>query len=173
MHTLAIGLPRHVVVTCIATILSGCGASSTTERRTPENGPAETAIVALRNELQEVHRRLDIKGFAELHTDSGVLEWQGMAKPVVGRAALEANRREVWESRRDLTLQITVASLNIHGNHAYEFSSFAERWVDPDGSRMTELGRYVTAYVVDQSGRWRIVRIFGFTDSVSKEPRRQ
>ena len=70
-------------------------------------------------------------------------------------------------------LQITVASLNIHGNHAYEFSSFAERWVDPDGSRMTELGRYVTAYVVDQSGRWRIVRIFGFTDSVSKEPRLQ
>jgi hypothetical protein len=54
--------------------------------------------------------------------------------------------------------------LRVHSDRAYEFGSYEETWIDPKGIRVTEFGRYVTAYTRTGDGAWRISRTLGYSD---------
>ena len=128
---------------------------------------AEMALADLRQQIEATHATRDAKAFGALHTESVVFEWQGRATPLIGRADLIASRLKVWAPRADLRLTLQVSELRIHTDRAYEFGSYEESWTNPDGGRVIERGRLVTAYVLEKDGRWRVARTFGFTDSTS------
>ena len=128
---------------------------------------ADAALASVRSELEAVHARRDADSFGALHTESTVFEWHGRATPLVGRADLVASRRKVWAPRQNLHLVLRVSEIRIHADRAYEFGSYEETWTDPQNRNVIELGRYVTSYVLERDGQWRIARTFGFTDSTS------
>jgi uncharacterized protein (TIGR02246 family) len=128
---------------------------------------AEDALANIRRTIEATHASRDAAAFGALHTESVVFEWQGRATPLVGRANLIASRVKVWAPRADLRLALQVSELRVHTNRAYEFGSYEESWTDPDGRRVIERGRIVNTYILEEDGRWRVARTFGFTDSTS------
>lgn len=127
-------------------------------------GDAEAELTLLRKQLEDIHGSRDAAAFAALHTDGTIFEWRGRPTPITGRTALENAQREIWAGRRELRLTLQVSELRVHRDRAYEYGSFEETWIDPYGSKLTEFGRYVTAYAKEADGQWRIARTFGFTD---------
>lgn len=125
---------------------------------------AETELSSLRKQIEDIHGSRDAVAYGALHAEDAVFEWRGRATQVTGRAALEKNRREVWAARREMRLSLQVADLRVHADRAYEFGSYEETWIDTRGSRVTEFGRYVTAYARSGEGPWRIARTFGYSD---------
>lgn len=123
----------------------GCSPSATSRSEPTQTHHAESALASLRNQIEAVHAERDAAAFANLHTESTIFEWQGRATPLVGRAALEASRLKVWAPRRELRLRNKVSELRIHADRAYEFGSYEETWVAPDGTHVTELARPATA----------------------------
>ena len=125
---------------------------------------AETELASLRKQIEDIHGARDASAYSALHSEDAVFEWRGRATQVTGRAALEKNRREVWAARRELRLSLQVGDLRVHADRAYEFGTYEETWIDTRGSRVTEFGRYVTAYARAGDGGWRIARTFGYSD---------
>ena len=155
------------MVGSIALLLSaGCSPSATRSADQQRAGTSKSALALLRERLVAVHAQRDPLAYAALHTEAAVFEWPAQA-PVKGRAALETLMRENWVSRHDIRLTLKVSELSVHQDRAYEFGSYEETWLDPKGSQVTELGRYVAAYVLDGDHQWRISRFFGFMDSTS------
>ena len=141
-------------------VLGGCaGFPALTGTRS-----AETELATLRKQIEDIHGSRDVAALGALHTDAAEFEWRGRSAPVVGRAELESSIREVWAARRELRLNLQVSDLRIHGDSAYEFGTYEETWINPQGKRVTEFGRYVTAYSQEANGRWRISRMFGFSN---------
>ena len=125
---------------------------------------AETELAILRKQLEDIHGSRDVAALGALHTDATEFEWRGRSAPVSGRVELENSIREVWAARRELRLNLQVSDLRIHGDRAYEFGTYEETWINPQGNRVTEFGRYVTAYSQEANGPWRISRMFGFSN---------
>lgn len=123
----------------------------------------------MRKQIEDIHGSRDAIAFGALHTVDTVFDWRGRSNGVTSRAALEKNRREVWQGRRELRLALQVSELQIHADRAYEFGSYEETWIDPQGSRVTEFGRYVLAYALERDGQWRIARTVGYSDLTAKK----
>jgi ketosteroid isomerase-like protein len=123
-----------------------------------------SGIDSLNARLVQAYRNRDPQLYAALFTDSAVFEWPAF-NTVRGRAALEAMARSNWGSLNDQELQLAVSSRRVASNHATEFGAFQQSWRGPNGSRMTEFGRYVVFLVRQGNSSWLIDRFFGFADS--------
>ena len=154
---------KRIILFSILITLGGCASApwKTASRS------AEVDLAILRKQLEDTHASRDAAAFAALHTDATVFEWRGQPTPGTGRTALENSRREVWALRRDLRLALQVSELRVHADRGYEFGSYEETWTDLQGSRVTEFGRYVTAYAFEADGQWRVARTFGFADLIA------
>jgi uncharacterized protein (TIGR02246 family) len=128
---------------------------------------AEDALANLRRQIEAAHASRDAEAFGALHTESTVFEWQGRSTPIIGRSNMIESRKKVWAPRADLRLSLKVSELRVFSDRAYEFASYEENWTDAEKGRVIERGRLVTSYTLEKDGRWRIARVFGFTDSTS------
>lgn len=72
---------------------------------------------------------------------------------------------------RDAGLGLDVASRLVASEQATEFGAFQQAWTDSVGIRRTEFGRYVTYFLRQNDGSWKIDRFLGFEDSTRKVPR--
>ena len=73
--------------------------------------------------------------------------------------------RSNWASLNDMDLRLTVSARRVASDHATEFGAFQQSWKDSTGVRMTEFGRYVSFFLRQRDGSWRMDRFFGFEDS--------
>ncbi len=81
------------------------------------------------------------------------------------RRVEDAPAPETTDEKRDVDLRLTVANRRVAADHATEFGGFQQSWTDSTGLRMTEFGRYVTFFLRERNGSWRMDRFFGFEDS--------
>jgi ketosteroid isomerase-like protein len=125
---------------------------------------ANTGIDSLNARLASAYRARDPQAYAALFTDSAVFEWPAF-NSVRGPAGLAAMARDNWAAERDVDLRLTVASRRLGGDHATEFGAFEQTWSDSAGVRRTEYGRYVSYFLRQSDGSWRMDRFFGFEDS--------
>jgi ketosteroid isomerase-like protein len=146
----------------LLTLQAGCATMPLTQSGGSVQN-SDSALASLRKQIEDIHGSRDAVAYSALHTEDAVFEWRGRATQVVGRAALEKNRREVWAARRESRLNLQAADVRVHGERAYEFGSYEETWIDAKGRRVTEFGRYVTAYA-RFGDAWRIARTFGYSD---------
>src|SRR5690349_24588428 len=123
-----------------------------------------TGIDSLNARLVDAYRRRDPAAYAALFTDSAVFEWPAF-NSVRGPAALAAMARDNWAAERDVDLRLTVASRRAAADHATEFGAFEQSWTDSAGVRRTEFGRYVSYFLRQSDGSWRMDHFFGFEDS--------
>jgi ketosteroid isomerase-like protein len=130
-------------------------------------GDAGAGIDSLNARLVRAYQRRDAQAYAALYTDSAAFEWPAF-NTVRGPAALAAMARENWASERDVDLRLIVSARRLAADHATEFGAFEQSWNDPTGTRMTEFGRYVTFFLRQKDGSWRMDRFFGFEDSTRK-----
>jgi hypothetical protein len=159
---------KPILSLSLALLLTGCG----TLPRSGRAGPAgESELALLRRQLEDIHGSRDAAAFGALHLESAIVEWRGRTAALIGRLAIEENRRESWATRRELRLSLNVTEVRIHDARAYEFGSYEETWVDLHGNQVTDFGRYVTAYARASDGQWRIARTLGFTDVRATKPR--
>ena len=156
---------KLIILLPLLLVLAGCATGS----NVGSARNAESDLVALRKQRQDLHGSRDVAAFGALHTDSTVFEWRGRSAPVTGRTALEQSQREIWAARRELRLSLEVSELRLHADAAYEFGTYEETWIDSRGTTVTEFGRYVTAYSLERDGQWRIARTFGFSNLVAKK----
>jgi nuclear transport factor 2 (NTF2) superfamily protein len=141
----------------------GCAAVSSGP--VPRDAEADLALV--RRLVEDTHGRRDAQALGALHVDAAVYEWRGRAASLTGRAELVRHLGDVWANRRELRLNLEVSELRIHADRAYEFGSYEETWINPQEIRVTEFGRYVTAYAREMDGQWRITRTVGFANLVA------
>lgn len=125
---------------------------------------ASAGIDSLNARLESSYRARDPQAYAALFTDSAVFEWPAF-NTVRGPAGLAAMARDNWAAERDVDLRLTVASRRLGDGHATEFGAFEQTWTDSAGVRRTEFGRYVSYFLRQSDGSWRMDRFFGFEDS--------
>ena len=130
----------------------------------PPTSDANAGIDALNAKLVSAYRARDPQAYAALFTDSAVFEWPAF-NSVRGPSALAAMARDNWAGERDVDLRLMVASRRLGGDHATEFGAFEQTWTDSAGVRRTEFGRYVSYFLRQSDGGWRMDRFFGFEDS--------
>jgi hypothetical protein len=58
-------------------------------------------------------------------------------------------------------------------NNATEFGAFQQSWLDTNGLRMTEFGRYAVFLVRQGNDSWLIDRFLGFEDSTRSSSTRR
>jgi ketosteroid isomerase-like protein len=149
---------RRLTIVPLALACAACASSS------PPTPDANAAIDSLNARLVSSYRARDPQAYAALYTDSAVFEWPAF-NTVRGPAALAAMARDNWAAERDVDLGLAVASRRVAVDHATEFGAFEQTWTDSAGVRRTEFGRYVTYFVRQANGGWRMDRFFGFEDS--------
>ena len=125
---------------------------------------ANAGIDSLNARLVSAYRARDPQAYAALFTDSAAFEWPAF-NTVRGPAALAAMARDNWAGERDVDFRLTVASRRVAADHATEFGAFEQTWTDSAGVRRTEFGRYVSYFLRQADGSWRMDRFFGFEDS--------
>ena len=143
-----------------STAVMGAACASTPAPATNAN----TGIDSLNARLVSAYRARDPQAYAALFTDSAVFEWPAF-NSVRGPAGLAAMARDNWAGERDVDLRLTVASRRLGGDHATEFGAFEQTWTDSAGVRRTEYGRYVSYFLRQSDGSWRMDHFFGFEDS--------
>ena len=127
-------------------------------------GDANSGIDSLNARLVRAYQNRDPRAYAALYTDTAVFEWPAF-KTVRGPADLAAMARSNWAGERDVDLRLSVSNRRVAADHATEFGAFQQSWTDSTGLRMTEFGRYVTLFLRERNGSWRMDRFFGFEDS--------
>ena len=127
-------------------------------------GDANSGIDSLNARLVRAYQNRDPRAYAALYTDTAVFEWPAF-KTVRGPADLAAMARSNWAGERDVDLRLSVSNRRVAADHATEFGAFQQSWTDSTALRMTEFGRYVTFFLRERSGCWRMDRFFGFEDS--------
>ena len=125
---------------------------------------ANAGIDSLNSRLVSAYRARDPQAYAALFTDSAVFEWPAF-NTVRGPAALVARARDSWAAERDVDRRLTVTSRRVGADHATEFGAFEQTWSDLAGVRRTEFGRYVSYFLRQSDGSWRMDHFFGFEDS--------
>jgi ketosteroid isomerase-like protein len=150
-------LPR-LIVASLGVVIAAC--ASTPAPTTNANA----GIDSLNARLVSAYRARDPQAYAALFTDSAVFEWPAF-NSVHGPAALAAMARDNWAGERDVDLGLSVASRRVGADHATEFGAFQQTWSDSAGVRRTEFGRYVSYFLRQSDGSWRMDRFFGFEDS--------
>lgn len=148
----------RLTLASVGVVIAACAG---TPARTTDGG---AGIDSLNARLVNAYRARDPRAYAALFTDSAVFEWPAF-NTVRGPAALAAMARDNWAAERDVDLRLVVASRRIGGDHATEFGAFEQTWSDSAGVRRTEFGRYVTYFLRQPDGSWRMDRFFGFEDS--------
>lgn len=154
-----------LVILFFPILLTLAGCASLTPGSSTSDAGSELAI--LRGLIEETHGRRDAAALGALHADQAVYEWRGRGTPVTGRTELVRHLSEIWAARRELRLELTVGDLRVHSDRAYEFGSYEETWIDARDVRVTEFGRYVTAYARALDGQWRVERTVGFAHLVA------
>lgn len=160
-----VGRAMKLVILFIPILLSLAGCASLPPGSAASDAGSELAT--LRRLIEETHGRRDAVALGALHANQAVYEWRGRGTPVTGRTELVRHLSEVWAARRELRLELTVGDLRIHADRAYEFGSYEETWIDARDVRVTEFGRYVTAYARALDGQWRVERTVGFAHLVA------
>jgi len=118
------------------------------------------------------YRNRDPKAYGALYTDTAVFEWPAFTS-VRGPAALAEMARSNWAGERDVDLRLDVASRRVATDQATEFGAFQQTWSDSIGVRRAEFGRYVTYFLRQKDGSWKMDRFFGFEDSTREQSRRK
>lgn len=139
------------------------GAAACTSTPTPTTD-ANARIDSLNARLVSAYRARDPQAYAALFTDSAVFEWPAF-NTVRGPAALAAMARDNWAGERNVDLRLAVANRRVAADHATEFGAFQQTWTDSAGVRRAEFGRYVSYFLRQPDGSWRMDRFFGFEDS--------
>jgi len=155
--------PIPLLLVLLLFILGGCATASPGLSQLG----AESDLALVRKLVEDTHGRRDAAALGALHADTAVYEWRGRSAPLTGRAELVRHLGDVWADRRELRLSLQVSELRVHADRAYEFGSYEETWIDPREMRVTEFGRYVTAYAREADGQWRIARTFGFSNLIA------
>jgi len=149
--------PRSV----LPLLCAACAACASTPAPTTD---ANAGIDSLNARLVSAYRARDPQLYAAIFTDSAVFEWPAF-NTVRGPAALAAMARDNWAGERDVDLRLTIASRRLASDHATEFGAFEQTWTDSAGVRRTEFGRYVSYFLRQPDGSWRMDHFFGFEDS--------
>jgi ketosteroid isomerase-like protein len=110
------------------------------------------------------YRTRDPKAYGALYTDTAVFEWPAFTS-VRGPAALAEMARSNWAGERDVDLRLDIGTRRLASDHATEFGAFQQTWTDSASVRRTEFGRYVTYFLRQKDGSWKMDRFFGFEDS--------
>jgi ketosteroid isomerase-like protein len=147
-------------------LAAACSRSSSGSR-----AEASAGIDSLNARLVRAYRDRDPQAYASLYTDTATFEWPAF-NTVRGPAALAAMAKDNWSAERDVDLRLDVATRRLAADHATEFGAFQQSWSDSTGKRMTEFGRYVSFFLRQRDGSWRMDRFFGFEDSTRPTPSR-
>ena len=150
--------PSRLLLVSLGVAVGACAGTR------PPTSDANAGIDSLNAKLVSAYRARDPQAYAALFTDSAVFEWPAF-NTVRGPAALAAMARDNWAAERDVDLRLTVTSRRLGGDHATEFGAFEQTWSDSAGVRRTEFGRYVSYFLRQADGSWRMDRFFGFEDS--------
>ena len=154
----AMSRPLRLILATLAVATAACASSPS------PTIDANAGIDSLNARLVGAYRARDPQAYAALFTDSAVFEWPAF-NTVRGPAALAAMARDNWAGERDVELRLTVGNRRVSADHATEFGAFEQTWSDSAGVRRTEFGRYVSYFLRQSDGSWRIDRFFGFEDS--------
>ena len=145
--------------TLTAICLAGLACSPTSS-----DADAAAGIDSLNARIVQAYRTHDPKAYGALYTDSAVFEWPAF-NSVRGARAMEKMAEDNWATLKDMDLRVAVSARRIAAGHATEFGAFEQSYTDANGKRMTEFGRYVTAFARQPNGQWLVERFFGFEDS--------
>ena len=148
-----------VALSLLCLTSAGCA-----NRSMPSDTDANRGIDSLNARLIDSYRKRDPQAYAALYTDTATFEWPAFTT-VRGPAALGAMARDNWSGERDVDLRLAVANRRVASDHATEFGAFQQLWTDSAGVRRAEYGRYVTYFLRQRDGSWRMDRFFGFEDS--------
>ena len=140
--------------------------------KAPAPNDATAGLDSLNGRLVSAYRNRDPKAYGALYTDTAVFEWPAFTS-VRGPAALAEMARSNWTGERDVDLRLDVASRRVATDHATEFGAFQQTWSDSVGVRRAEFGRYVTYFLRQKDGSWKMDRFFGFEDSTRELSRRK
>jgi len=143
----------------LGAVWSGCAS-----RAASSVGDAGGGLDSLNARLVNAYRARDPQAYGALYTDSAVFEWPAF-NTVRGPKALADMARSNWADERNVDLKLAVANRRIAPDQATEFGAFQQAWTDSAGVRRTEFGRYVTSFVRQKDGGWKMDRFFGFEDS--------
>lgn len=125
---------------------------------------AAAGLDSLNALLVSAYRNRDARAYGALYTDTAVFEWPAFTS-LHGPAALATMAQGNWAGERDVDLRLDVATRRLATDHATEFGAFQQSWTDSAGVRRVEFGRYVTYFLRQKHGGWKMDRFFGFEDS--------
>jgi len=157
---------RILAVALLGIVVAGCANSA------PAPNDATAGLDSLNSRLVSAYRNRDPKAYGALYTDTAVFEWPAFTS-VRGPAALAEMARSNWAGERDVDLRLDVASRRVATDQATEFGAFQQTWSDSIGVRRAEFGRYVTYFLRQKDGSWKMDRFFGFEDSTREQSRRK
>jgi len=157
---------RILAVALLGIVVAGCANSA------PAPNDAAAGLDSLNSRLVSAYRNRDPKAYGALYTDTAVFEWPAFTS-VRGPAALAEMARSNWAGERDVDLRLDVASRRVATDQATEFGAFQQTWSDSIGVRRAEFGRYVTYFLRQKDGSWKMDRFFGFEDSTREQSRRK
>ena len=117
---------------------------------------AGAEIAAVRDAFWAAHERGDAAALASLVTEDGLLWAPGMEE-VRGREAVLAAAEGMFSAMSVSAFEIESTELEIHGDRAYELTTYSETITPTGGPASQARGRYLIVWQRGSSG-WRVHR---------------
>lgn len=135
---------------------SGCG-SEAGQPAGDATAKARADIAQARDAFWAAHERGDASAMASQLTEDAVLFAQGMGA-VRGRTAIEESARQMFGQLRVTNFKILEQELDVHGEAAYELTTYSET-LQPTGAAPSNVrGRYHIVWRRGEDGVWRVHR---------------
>ncbi len=115
-----------------------------------------TAIEGVLGQFSAAMKRGDAAAVATLFTDDGQYITAATKGFVTGRAAIEEVFAARFKTTRFVEVTITTASVEVEGDTAYEIGTNRLVVQVGDAAPVTRTGRYLTVWVRQPDGGWRI-----------------
>ena len=118
---------------------------------------AKAEIAAARDAFWAAHADADARALASLLTEDARLLAPGM-DDLRGRQAIEAGAVQMFEALAVEDFRIESSEITIHGDSAYEISTYSETLRPRGGAPSPARGRYLIVWKRDPAGKWKVHR---------------
>ncbi len=147
----------HVLVLGAGLVLCACAARQSSTSTSPRITDAVRAQIEQADvRFSEAFNRGDMQAVAAMY-DADAVVLAPNAPPMRGRQNIEA----LWNGARQQgfkTLDLTVNSVEVIGDHAIELGSYTLVIQPPGQSEMTDRGKYVVVWKRQADGTWKLYR---------------
>lgn len=151
---------RRLIVAVVAAALLMVTAGLADAQTAVEKAKAE--IAATRDAFWAAHGKADAKALASFLTEDAQLLAPGM-EDVRSRQAIEAAAVQMFQSMTVEGFTIVSSELTVHGDSAYELTTYSETLRPRGGQATPAKGRYLIVWKRDATGKWKVHRnMFNF-----------